>query len=440
MKFKKHLLGFGLFLLVVSAAYSQSTGTFDKYAGWTKINGKATGFFTVQQVDGRWWFITPEGNGFIAMGLNHIRSVGFPQQPGKEREAYNKTVLEDLQLWGFNNLGYSAPEELKGKIPYIQEFQFAQISNWLPAERVSFPDVFTEEFAKHVDVIVKEICQSIKDDPYLIGYYSTDVPFWSVEFGQHRAQKDWIAEIRSLDRNSPGKQAYISFLEQKYGRFIDFDGVYRVSQSDRSIDSFEKLLDFRFDDEVMNGYYRTMVWINQDNHEFLGRIAERYFSLTTGTIKKYDPNHLILGDRFEWLSTYEAVLKVAAQYIDVCSIQLFGFDNIPIKVIEYYYEITNKPVIICDFPVSKNYPEFDYVTDPVFDTWDLAGQFYNRFVKEGLVGTDYIIGFQKCQYLDLVRPYTYYKTGIKDRESKVHEGLEKHLIETNKNIYQYTDE
>jgi hypothetical protein len=44
----------------------------DEYGGWKGVQAEATGFFRVQEIAGRWWLITPEGNGFISMGMNHL--------------------------------------------------------------------------------------------------------------------------------------------------------------------------------------------------------------------------------------------------------------------------------------------------------------------------------------------------------------------------------
>ena len=39
----------------------------DKYGGTTAIKGKATGFFHIEKIDGRNWFITPDGNAFLPL-------------------------------------------------------------------------------------------------------------------------------------------------------------------------------------------------------------------------------------------------------------------------------------------------------------------------------------------------------------------------------------
>lgn len=44
----------------------------DRYGGWKKIKGAATGFFHAEKINNRWWVITPDGNGFIVIGLQHM--------------------------------------------------------------------------------------------------------------------------------------------------------------------------------------------------------------------------------------------------------------------------------------------------------------------------------------------------------------------------------
>ena len=46
--------------------------TLDSYGGTTQLKGKSTGWFHLEELDGRRWFITPEGNAFFPVSLSHI--------------------------------------------------------------------------------------------------------------------------------------------------------------------------------------------------------------------------------------------------------------------------------------------------------------------------------------------------------------------------------
>jgi hypothetical protein len=87
----------------------------DQFLGWKGVVGQSTGFFHLEIVDRRWWFITPEGHGFLSLGINHIDSTAlkFPDNlhlwKGKyaEEDTFIKQgVRTDLVAWGFNTVGW----------------------------------------------------------------------------------------------------------------------------------------------------------------------------------------------------------------------------------------------------------------------------------------------------------------------------------------------
>jgi hypothetical protein len=59
-------------LLIVSAQFAQT----DRFGGTLSIQREATGHFCVEQVNGRWMFITPEGHGKAKR--TYLRDDGTP--------------------------------------------------------------------------------------------------------------------------------------------------------------------------------------------------------------------------------------------------------------------------------------------------------------------------------------------------------------------------
>jgi hypothetical protein len=59
----------------------------DQYGGWTGLQGKRTGFFHVEKLGDRWWFVTPDGNVYFML------EMGWAD---KEEDAPR------LKSWGFN--------------------------------------------------------------------------------------------------------------------------------------------------------------------------------------------------------------------------------------------------------------------------------------------------------------------------------------------------
>ena len=54
-----------------------------QYGGYKNTKAKATGFFRVEQIDGRWWFVDPDGHLFLSTGSNCIeRRAERPEKRG----------------------------------------------------------------------------------------------------------------------------------------------------------------------------------------------------------------------------------------------------------------------------------------------------------------------------------------------------------------------
>ena len=49
---------------------------YGKYYGYANTTAKATGFFHVEQQNGKWWFVDPEGHLFLATGINGAPGAG----------------------------------------------------------------------------------------------------------------------------------------------------------------------------------------------------------------------------------------------------------------------------------------------------------------------------------------------------------------------------
>ena len=66
----------------------------DPYGGWTEIQGTKTGFFHTEQIDGRWWLVTPDGHGFFSTGMYCVRYGGVPDGEGGGRlgDEFSKCV------------------------------------------------------------------------------------------------------------------------------------------------------------------------------------------------------------------------------------------------------------------------------------------------------------------------------------------------------------
>ncbi|RPJ38846.1 MAG: hypothetical protein EHM21_16305, partial [Chloroflexi bacterium] len=55
-----------------------------RYGGFLGARGEPTGFFRVEQIDGRWWFVDPDGYLFFSSGVDCIAPAGGTHVAGRE--------------------------------------------------------------------------------------------------------------------------------------------------------------------------------------------------------------------------------------------------------------------------------------------------------------------------------------------------------------------
>jgi hypothetical protein len=270
----------------------------------TQINTE--GFFTLGEVDSHWWFITPEGEPFFSIGINHIdpASLRYPENIHIWEEKYNGSTLEwikksvkpHLEGWGFNTLGWEQEvtvkqwqhsrsftnDELKAlDMPYCRMLPFTESHQW-EKHTVKY-DFFSKDWIEWCEYVARSYCAEAKDDPNLIGYFFSDCPTWIHD----RPQNEWRGPI--------------------------------------------------FDPEKLK---------TPEGKEELSAMAIQYYKTIHAAIRKYDPNHLILGDRYEANAPIAMeVIEAALPYVDVLSFQDF---RDPTKHMEEWYAKTGKPVLLAD--------------------------------------------------------------------------------------------
>lgn len=278
-----------------------------------------TGFFTVSRRNGRWRFLDPEGQPFFSLGMNHIDSatLRYPENLHIWKEKYHNSqklwlqeaVVPDLQDWGFNTIGWSQEVILRTRTIHrhsrnftFEEYQWAGMPycHLLPFTEAHqwevetrYPDVFSSDFEEWCDCVAREHCARMADDAKLIGYFYVDCPQW-VHATKPELKAPW------------------------------FD---------------PKLLD------------------TQSGRDRLFEMASRYYEVTARAIRRYDPNHLILGDRYEAKAPLpEEVLKAAAPFVDVLSFQFFSDAETIKSRFQEWHAQTGKPILLADACVPGRDP------------------------------------------------------------------------------------
>jgi hypothetical protein len=231
---------------------------------------KSTGYFHIGHEDGRSFFVTPTGQPFFSTGVDHVASYTDTDQVTglcvycetiqseyPSTSAWETATVAQLRSWGFNSLGpFSDESEFAGQMPYTVQLNMASGDDW-----------FAPSFVTNADEVAATQVAPSADDPDLIGWYTDSELTWGPNDSDFNSE---LQDYLQLPAGSPG----LAVAEK-----------YRGHPT-----------------------------------RFLYALATRYFKVTTAAIRKYDPNHLILGVKAEGQYIPPQLLEAARHYINVFSI------------------------------------------------------------------------------------------------------------------------
>jgi hypothetical protein len=292
------------FILAIMLSTVIAQAQYDAFGGWIKIQGKRTGFFHTEQINDRWWFVTPEGNAFFAKGVESIDLKEDNYNHSADHDKAAEALAVRLKSWNFNSTG-SQKTKLPG-IPYVLNLGLASSSIkdlWLLG---IVPDYFSSEFHEGVERRAAEVCPGLANDPWLIGYFTDNEIRWVPDI---RSKESVLEAFLNKEPGSPGYKRAMDFLRER-GRTPE---------------------NFTYDDVLA----------------FLEVAASEYGKTIYDAIRHYDKNHLILGSRFNSLAPVQ-LTKGLTPYYDV-----FSFNNYehraPLYKLNEIYHVSGKPTLVTEF-------------------------------------------------------------------------------------------
>lgn len=349
-----------------------------EYGGWLEHKEEATGFFHVKKIGERWWGIDPSGYRYFNMALNSINegksennTRAFEKKFG-ESEIWMKKTIELLQDNGFNGAGSWSDVEAIRQANENSDNPFSYTINWnfmssygkkrggtfqVPGH-TGYPNsaifVFDPEFEKFCDEHARQLLE-YKNDPNLFAHFSdNELPF------QHKA----------LDN-------YLSLPEGDYGRV-----------------AAEKFL-------LDRGIVKEQ--ITEDLREqFLALVGDRYFSIVSKAIKKYDPNHLFIGSRFYGSEkTSEAFIRSTSKYLDALSFNYYGAWTPSAELMANWMKWAEIPFLVTEYYAKGEDSGLPNISGAGFivKTQEDRGLFYQNF-NLALLESKNCIGWHYFKYQD----------------------------------------
>jgi hypothetical protein len=301
---------------------SQADENIDVYGGSPIIKSKGTGYFRVDKINNRFWFIDPLGNSYFNTAINGIR----PGTSSNTMKSLNdhfgnlnnwiSDVHKQIKSYGFNSAGSWSDvntinaynKSNKTPLPYCTQLSILSTfkkENKIKNENKDYPIlayVYNPLFEYHCKNKILENKNKFYD-PNLLGHFSdNELPF----------QENILTQF--LDINDESDEAF------------QFANNY-VSQNNINVNDISK----------------------GQQEKFAGLIAEKYFSTVNRILKTHDPNHLYLGSRLHSSAkNNKAVLHAAEKNMDVISINFYGHWDLRPKEDDLWAKL-KKPFIITEF-------------------------------------------------------------------------------------------
>jgi len=293
---------------------------------------KTTGFFTVEKLGRRWWFITPEGHGMISLSVSVIARAprdgvdktgkGYPHYaPMKYRKAgdtgaewidrWGKATLGRLRSWGFNTIGTFSWEVQRHKM--MSYYGTLRLSNYSilktgPCGKVwdgirgggPFPDIYNPDFLPFIDKWMQRSAK-YRDDPWVIGLFPDQMDELRGFCANHPhlglaglIGNKKISRANGKKVKNYYKAEFIKLMKQRYEEKIE-----RLNKAwGTEYASFEAIWDQGADakfGDIKNPGVKDRPKFRQDLDAFEEKVAADYTKFIKAAVRKYDPNHILFS-------------------------------------------------------------------------------------------------------------------------------------------------
>jgi hypothetical protein len=443
----------------------------DVYGGLTgsqeKYSLKKTGYFHVEKTAGRWILVDPAGNAFFHLGVcafgpgddytwvqgrrdiyawippydgefhtafmpeaywshdtisfylaNVIRKYGKPF----DREEWTARMIDRVRRWGFTSSGdFSSVTEAhhKADFPYVAGLPI-NVNNSIAGLGGIF-DPFDPTIPAQLDQSFAKGVTPSADDPLLIGYY----------LGNEQPFEDIPRVVAGLKANSPAKQHLLAMLKQKYITIDALNKAWGLSAA-----SFDALGDMGLPISTQDAA--------ADMAAFDEQFLEGYYSEIETAFRKADPNHMLIGSRWQpGTANSEALCRIAAKHLDVVSVNYYttAFDRDFLTRLDGW--AGGKPMFLSEWHYCSSSDSGLPGGGPEVKSQDERGLAYRNYLEQG-ASLPFVVGAEWFTLLDQARTGRFFEryngengnTGLYSVADRPYTAFLKHCLKTNDSIFQ----
>ena len=382
------------------------------YGGWKKgPRLEATGRFRTEKIDGRWWFVDPEGYLFFSAGAciagteamtpvtpNRIKEHYFEHLPTKGSPYYWLTmptrgkknyvnfpalnaaeslgnrwqeisrngIHDRMKMWGLNTLAAWSSTEIRQdkKTPYTL---LASIW-WLTGKKT--PSPFRDDY-------VKDLCKALensawaKDDPYCLGIFIGNEFEWPDRFSQ------LVIELQDGDTT---KDWVVRQIRQKYASLDQLNKAW-----DTSFSSWDQIL--------QHGDTTHHASAAKDIDPLYFEFAREFFRKSKQAIEQSLPGTLFLGCRCH--RGPNVLGRAAVGHADVFSVNVYDHEVRSWQVPDN----ADIPIIASEFHIGSS--DRGVPSPGLSSVWNQRqrGLAYARYLASALANPKFV-GVHWFQWID----------------------------------------
>ncbi len=424
--------------------------SYSKFGGYANTQVKATGFFRVEKVDGKWWFVDPEGHLFYSTGSTGIGPrIDVSRIQGREYIYAELPPTAELAIPGLpvQRPAAAADRPSAGQQQGSPQGARPQGAGRQPGYSFYTWNLFrrfgSDWYQKWMDFTVRR----------MDAWGLNTIANWSDATLGGSQRKPYVVSIGGWGNNA-STMGMPDVYAPDYASTVDASAERQCAQ--------------RKDDPYLIGYFigNEPIWPGREAElidiiikgeetpmkaallkhlqagdtkerrlEFVYNTYSKFVSLVDKAIKKYDPNHLNLGLRFGG-SAHEQLINASKESFDVFSINVYGY-SINSDLLQRIADISGLPIVIGEFhfgtPGRGLAPGLAQVSNQ-----EERGVAY-RYYVENCAANPAVVGTHWFQWLD--QPSTgrndgeNYNIGFLDVTDRPYKEFIDAVIETNKRFY-----
>ncbi len=419
----------------------------DKYFGLLDSARKyeATGKFRAQKIDGKWFFITPEGNLFYANGactigwgmvLSNPRVDSRTSTSPTRATAFEgrEEFYEDLN--GDNYILLTEPFKRSYFDKPAKSFNFYARNvdlKYGSRDKQKLLDILFERMATFGINLGGHLSESdtLCDAkiPYTVTCNSAPEEWISTISGWWQSPPDWFSpKFEKSVKDALAKKADLIKSPYCFGVFIDGElpwsrewlaiakGVLACGEQQSSKKKFAEILKNKYASiENLNSawkakyasfddFLKTRTFIPQtesglsDMEDFEELYVRRYFQVCRDAIKEIDPKAMYLGCSFGTGSNmWKYAARISADYCDVVTCNTYRFNISDLKLPEGSYD---RPILIGEYHFAPQDKGTFGITMIPSGTTEMQVKYASEFLKSA-VNNPAVAGAVWFEWLDL---------------------------------------